>query len=278
MATTRAESRGHAPLQQPPAPDEAHGAWRSLLLARLEVLVILAALISVPLTIVEVNGQNGLSFQVADWAIWAVFATEYGLALALAESRRRYVATAWLSLLVVVVSFPLLPALFAVVRLARLIRLLRLVRLAAFGARLMPALKSTLGRRGLVYVLALFLLLIVMAGAVMSLVEPQTVKGNMWDGMWWAVVTATTVGYGDIAPTSPPGRLVAVALMLFGIGLTATLAASVSAYFVKADQGGANLKEVVARLERVESLLVDLRAQGQSGDLAVDDLALRAGR
>jgi voltage-gated potassium channel len=256
------------------APTEGAGRYRTfgrVLLARLEVLVILAALISVPLTIVEVNGQNGLSFQIADWIIWAVFAVEYTIAFALAESRRRYLTTAWLPLLVVVVSFPLLPALFAVVRLVRLMRLLRLVRLAAFGARLLPALKSTLGRRGLVYVLALFILLVVMAGAVMSLVEPQTVKGNMWDGMWWAVVTATTVGYGDIAPTSTPGRLVAVALMLFGIGLTATLAASVAAYFVKADQGGADLNEVVARLERLEILLVDLKAQRQLVDLVTDD-------
>jgi voltage-gated potassium channel len=98
------------------------------------------------------------------------------------------------------------------------------------------------------------------AGAVMSLVEPQTVRGDMWDGMWWAVVTATTVGYGDISPSSPPGRLVAVALMLFGIGLTATLAASVAAYFVKQDKGD-DMAEVVARLDRMERLLRQRRVQ-----------------
>jgi voltage-gated potassium channel len=236
--------------------------WRSVgeaILPRLEVVVILAALLSVPLTIVEVNGQNGASFQAADWVIWSAFATEYVLALALAEDRRRFVVSAWLSLLVVVISFPLLPALFGIVRLARLARLLRLVRLVAFGARLVTALKATVGRRGFLYVCALFLLLVVMAGAIMSLVEPQTVKGNMWDGMWWAVVTATTVGYGDISPSSPPGRLVAVALMLFGIGLTATLAASVAAYFVNQDSGN-DTADVAARLDRIERLLLQQRA------------------
>jgi len=239
--------------------------WRSAgkaILPRLEVVVILAALLSVPLTIVEVNGQNGASFQAADWIIWSAFAIEYLLALSLADDRRRFVVSAWLSLLVVVISFPLLPALFGIVRLARLARLLRLLRLVAFGARLVTALQATVGRRGFLYVLALFVLLLVMAGAIMSLVEPQTVKGNMWDGMWWAIVTATTVGYGDISPATPAGRVVAVALMLFGIGLTATLAASVAAYFVNQDSGN-DMAEVVARLDRVERLLLDQRATDQ---------------
>ena len=233
-------------------------------LDHLEPVVILAALITIPLTIVEINGQNGDSFFVADWAIWSVFALDYGLGLALAEDRRRYVRGAWLLLLIVVLSVPVLPAAFGAVRLARLARAFRIVRLVAFSTRALPALKATLGRRGLAYLIAVFLLLIAVAGAVMSIAEPQTVKGNLWDGMWWAIVTATTVGYGDISPVTPLGRLVAVALMLVGIGLTATLAASVAAYFVNQDRGG-DITDVVTRLDRVERLLMRLEAQGEPG-------------
>ncbi len=230
-------------------------------LGHLEPVVILAALITIPLTIAEINGQNGDSFLVADWAIWSVFALDYGLGLALAEDRRRYVRRAWLMLLIVVFSAPILPAAFGVVRLARIARAFRIVRLVAFATRALPALRSTLGRRGLAYLIAVFLLLIAVAGAVMSLAEPQTVKGNLWDGMWWATVTATTVGYGDISPVTPLGRMVAVALMLVGIGLTATLAASVAAYFVNQDKGG-DITEVVARLDRMERLLLRLGPKG----------------
>jgi hypothetical protein len=55
--------------------------------------------------------------------------------------------------------------------------------------------------------------------------------------------------------------------MLFGIGLTATLAASVAAYFVKADQGGTDLNEVAERLDRVERLLVELKANTDANRL-----------
>jgi len=189
-----------------------------------------------------------------------LFLTEYLLGLTLAHDRWSYAKKAWLGLVVVLVSFPLLPALFALVRLARLARLLRLARLVGISARAFPALKSTVGRRGVLYVAALLLLLVTVAGAIMSLAEPQTVKGNLWDGMWWAIVTATTVGYGDISPATPVGRLIAIALMLLGIGLTATLAASVAAFFVTQDRGSDSV-EIAARLERVEQLLMELKGQ-----------------
>jgi voltage-gated potassium channel len=67
-------------------------------------------------------------------------------------------------------------------------------------------------------------------------------------------VTASTVGYGDIAPTTGPGRIIAVALMIAGIGLFGTLAASITAYFVGREQD----RELLRRVERIERLLEEL--------------------
>lgn len=55
------------------------------------------------------------------------------------------------------------------------------------------------------------------------------------EGVWWAIVTTTTVGYGDIAPVTTGGRIVAVILMFTGIGCIGTITANVASYFYKTD-------------------------------------------
>jgi voltage-gated potassium channel len=52
------------------------------------------------------------------------------------------------------------------------------------------------------------------------------------DALWWAVVTTTTVGYGDLTPVTPAGRVIATAVMIVGIGLIGTVSATVAAWFV----------------------------------------------
>ncbi|MDQ3990868.1 MAG: potassium channel family protein, partial [Actinomycetota bacterium] len=137
----------------------------------------------------------------------------------------------------------------------------------------LQGLRRALGRRGLVYVAAIAVLLVMVGGALVSLLEPDLAEGGFWSGVWWAIVTTTTVGYGDISPGTLGGRLIAVALMLVGIGLVATLAASVAAYFVGKEQerpagADSDLSDIRMRLARIERLLRD-RGAG-SGDAPND--------
>jgi voltage-gated potassium channel len=220
-------------------------AFHSRLRRFTEPAVLLAALATIPLTIAEQQGSSRI-LSVADWAIWAVFAVELVAMLVTAPKRADYLKGNILSLAIVVVSFPLLPAVFGLVRIARMFRLLRLLVLAAFAVR---GLRSVFGRRGLLLVIVVIALLVVVGGTVMSFLEPDTAKGGIMGGVWWAIVTMTTVGYGDIAPTTLPGRALAVVLMLGGIGLTASLAAAIAAFFVGQDQEQNPLAERLARLE-----------------------------
>ena len=205
-----------------------------------------------------------MAVQVADWAIWVIFLAEYTIELALWPNRRAYAKKNWISPLVIVLSFPLVPALLSLTRLARLGRLLRLVRLLGVTVRALSELKAVLARRSLVYVLCITLLTILAGGTGLTLLEPETVKGGISDGIWWAVVTATTVGYGDIAPQSGWGRMIAVGIMLAGLGLISTLAASITTFFVGREEG-AEVRELQERTIRMEAMLEELMRRGGPG-------------
>jgi voltage-gated potassium channel len=93
-------------------------------------------------------------------------------------------------------------------------------------------------------------------GSVETLVDT---KDFHWEGIWWAVVTVTTVGYGDAVPHSVEGQIVAMVVMLVGIGFLSVLTASIACVFVKTDRGDeteailtalAVLREEVAELRQ----------------------------
>ncbi len=137
---------------------------------------------------------------------------------------------------------------------------MRLTSVTTWG---LAGLKAIWGRRGLVYLAAATALLILVGGSCITVLEPGTVKGGYGDGIWWAVVTVSTVGYSDISPSTLWGRVVAVALMLTGMGLMSTLAASITSHFVQ-QTAHTEFKDLTARLERIERTLEQL-TQPQDG-------------
>lgn len=219
--------------------------------------VLIAAVATIPVVILQERGLAGLPLVVADWIIWGLFAFALGVDLFFSRSRLRHLRTHMVDLAIVVLSFPLLPAVLALtrlVRLTRIFRVFRLARLVGVTLRVVPALKATLGRHELIYVAVLCGFVILVGGALLNVIEPQTVEGSLQNAVWWAVVTATTVGYGDISPGTTLGRVVAVIVMFCGVGLISTLSASIAAYFV--DQGNESaLTDIQKRLERIESAL-----------------------
>jgi voltage-gated potassium channel len=118
-------------------------------------------------------------------------------------------------------------------------------------------------RRAVTTIVLVALLLVLVAGALERIVEPETFT-SLGLAYWWAVTTVTTVGYGDIVPESSGGRAVAAALMLVGLGLIPTLTSVVVSTLIgkqnRAQQEHLDRqgREHAAALERIEAHLARL--------------------
>ena len=155
------------------------------------------------------------------WTVWGAFAADLAIRLVLASDRRTYAIRHWYD--VALVALPLLRPL-------RLLRLLALVRVLDRSAA------SNLAGRVLVYVGGSAALAVGL-GALAALDAERTAEGanitSFGDALWWACTTVTTVGYGDRFPVTTEGRIVAVVLMLVGIGLVGSVTATVAAWILK---------------------------------------------
>ncbi|MBI4472271.1 MAG: two pore domain potassium channel family protein [Acidobacteria bacterium] len=217
----------------------------------LEVCVFVAAVATIPVVILQERGSNQLWLPAADWTIWITFAVAFATDLASTSRRREYLRTHLVDAAVVILSFPVLPSVLA---LTRLVRVVRVLRLATVAMRAVPALRSTIGRRELLYVFSLAFILSVAGAGLLTVIEPETVGESFLNAVWWAVVTVTTVGYGDIAPVTIMGRIIAMGVMLVGLGVISTLGASIAAYFVS-QENDSEFKRIEERLERIERAL-----------------------
>jgi voltage-gated potassium channel len=133
------------------------------------------------------------------------------------------------------------------------------LRLGAILSRLLQRERALSSGTAFRFAALLTLLVVVIAGAVESLVDTKDFAST-WDGIWWAVVTVTTVGYGDVTPTTVEGRIVAMVVMLFGIGFLSVLTATVASRFVKTERGD-ETEEILAALTRLESEVAELKQQ-----------------
>ena len=194
----------------------------------------------------------------ADTAVCGLFLLDFLATFIRSRNKVRYMLTwGWLDLLS---SLPILPAM-RVARLARVVRVVRILR-AVRSVRII--IQAVVQRRAQSTLMAAGLLSILLAlfGAIAILQVETSTDANIRgaeDALWWAVVTLTTVGYGDRFPVTGEGRLVATLLMMAGVGLFGTLSGFVAAWFLspgdskKEDELAelrSELREIRAMLER----------------------------
>lgn len=163
--------------------------------------------------------------RIANLSIWAVFAFDYAARLVLADDRRRFVRRNVPDLIAIM---PL--DFLRIARVARLARLVRVLRAGRVLWRISGHFRGVLGTNGLGWVLLVTVAIVLAGGLAAWAAEPSFDQFS--DALWWAIVTATTVGYGDLSPETWQGRVVAVVLMLTGIGTLGMITGSIATYFV----------------------------------------------
>jgi voltage-gated potassium channel len=197
--------------------------------------VTLIALILVSVVAVSVETVSGLppgvyrALRVFEWALTVLFTVEYLLRLA-AVGRPLAYAFSFFGVVDVLAILPtyvslILPGtqVLLVVRILRLLRVFRVLKLAHFLTEahvLGQALRSSM--RKIVVFLVTVSTLVVVIGALMYVVEgAEHGFTSIPQSMYWAVVTLTTVGYGDISPKTPLGQALASVVMILGYGIIA---------------------------------------------------------
>lgn len=198
-----------------------------------DVVLIVAILLSVLAVMLDsvptVRAEYRTQLVVAEWVFTVLFSVEYLLRLWSAPRKREYAFSFYgvIDLLSVIptylsIVFPT-GRFIAVIRILRVLRIFRILKLTQYvreAGVLTAALRAS--RFKIIVFVFSVLNLVVVTGALMYLVEGADAGfTSIPQGIYWAIVTITTVGYGDIAPATTPGRLIASALMIMGYGIIA---------------------------------------------------------
>lgn len=198
-----------------------------------DVILILSILLSSLLIMLEsvesFQRDYGTLLYRLEWFFVLLFTLEYLLRLYIVKRRRHYafsffglvdlfsILPAYVSLLLPAARFLMVIRVF---RLLRLFRVFKMVRYVEESGTLIRALRAS--RPKIIVFLFTILFIVIIAGALMYIVEgPQNGFSNIPESMYWAIVTVSTVGYGDISPQTPAGKLISSLLMIVAYGIIA---------------------------------------------------------
>lgn len=185
---------------------------------------------SYPAFVPDVSPSTQSILDGIQWVSWIAFAADLLFGVYKSSDKVQFLMKHPLEILAVVLPF---------------LRPLRLLRFISFGTLVFE--KVNLGKSIAITfkVIVTALFLTYLAGIEITMAErgkPGATIESVGDGFWWAITTLTTVGYGDIYPTTTEGRFIAVGLMVSGICVLGFISATVAAWFVKMTQDDSGQK------------------------------------
>ena len=246
--------------------------WRTLkqLDDWLRTPMLLLSLAWLVIVVIELTMGSTALLVTLGTAIWIVFIAEFVVRFTLAPAKRPFLKRNWLTLIALVVPALRLFRAFAVLRAARALRGVRLVRIVGTANRSMNALRATLRRRQFGYVGGLTALVLALGAAGMLSFEPAgEVEGGFadyWDALWWTGMLLTTIG-SQFWPATVEGRVLALLLSLYGLGVLGYLTATIASFFIGRDAEASNgpvagAAELAALREEITALRLALERRG----------------
>jgi len=215
-----------------------------------DVLLLWVIIISLFATMLQssrsVNQEIGGFLTAVEWTFTGLFLCEYMLRIATARRPLRYIFS-FLGLIDLLASIPSFLGLifdfrqyFVIIRVIRLMRIFTIFKLSRYlreAKNLMAALREN-RQKILVFLGAVIILVVIMGTLMYSIEGEQNGFTSIPRSIYWAVVTLTTVGYGDIAPKTVPGQTLASLIMLMGYSIIAVPTGLVTAGFIRNMQPG----------------------------------------
>jgi voltage-gated potassium channel len=225
----------------------------------LSVYAVAALLIDL---VVKLPADASRMIQYFDLVVCGIFLLDFVVQFHRAESKLRYMKTGWIDLLASIPTVDLLRW----GRLLRVLRILRVLRAIRGGYKIWNLLFANRGNAtGSATITILLLLafstisiLIVEQGPDVNIKTPE-------DALWWSFTTVTTVGYGDRYPTTTEGRMIAVVLMMAGIGLLGSFTALIASYFLGNQEAEDDAREQIefrtleSKIDALEQSVAALR-------------------
>ena len=193
-----------------------------------EIFMVILSFISVYFAWVDYSNSLLPWQYYLDILIWIIFVIDYMYRIIKSSDKKQFIKSNIFDLLAI---FPFNSSFraFRSFKLLKFLRLMKMTKIIAFIVRIFNKIKRFLKTNGFQYMLLLSLVMVIISVILVSFFESMTLQ----NGIWWAFVTITTVGYGDIAPNTVVGRIVACVLMITGIGLLGSLTSTITTFFIK---------------------------------------------
>ena len=208
-----------------------------------DLTLLIAILLSIIFLMLEsvksINEQYGAYLKIAEWIMTGIFTAEYFIRIYIVNKRYKYIFSFYgiidlLSILPLYVSF-FIPGThgLAVIRSLRLLRIFRILKLSRYVSESKAIITALLASKQKISVFFFFVItIVIILGTVMYMIEDET-SGftSIPQSIYWAIVTLTTVGYGDIAPSTVTGKFIASIVMILGYAIIAVPTGIVTSEF-----------------------------------------------